>query len=93
MTSPVTFERRGAGREVAMLGAVEVGQVVEHSVSRRIGAYWRSTLPDHAARMVPARDFDEARQALGEHVWEWLARAGLSLNRSQDQAHSRGGRS
>lgn len=83
LTSPVTFEPCGIGREVVKLGDVQIGFVVERETKRGVRAYWMMSLPDDRHCPVPAPSFEAARRQVDEMVWEWLARAGLCLVRSE----------
>lgn len=87
LNSSVTFRPGGPQREVAIIGGVEFGEVVEIAGHNgRARAWWRTALPDDDVKApVGAPSVERAKRDLSAHVWSWLDRAGLSLNRSQDQ--------
>jgi hypothetical protein len=75
--TPLRFEPRGLGREVALLGAVVVGELCELG-GGGIGAWWRCELPDGRRAVIPARTVEAARRALIARVDDWLECARLA---------------
>ena len=77
MTPILTFTREeGLGREVATLGAVRVGQIMQQLGARRQACYavW---LPDVPRQFVPADSVFVARSAIARVVEDWLNRTGV----------------
>lgn len=76
--SPVTFRTRDDGSEVAMLGLVEVGQIIFNA--DRI--YWRLLLP-FCRPMGRAANAKSAHEQLTAKIEEWVDAAGLMPTRKE----------
>jgi hypothetical protein len=75
VTPILTFAKSDIGREVAMLGAVQVGEVM-----RQVGrphATYAVWLPDVPRSFRPAESMFIARSALVRMVEDWLLRIGV----------------
>ena len=75
MTPILKFERRELGREVAMLGAIQIGEVM--SQLGRPHATYAVWLPDVPKSFRPADSMFGARSALVRAVDNWLLRIGV----------------
>lgn len=75
--SPVIFQSRAGGREVAMLGIIEVGEINPYSApGRGENCYWRLFLP-FASPWARAASYESARGRLTVKIEQWLEAAGL----------------
>lgn len=78
---PVVFKPLAAGRELVMLGLVQVGEIIPLEDQRRHKASYRIMLPDCAAvSWRPAVDIEAARRGVLHHINEWLNAADLRPN-------------
>lgn len=75
--SPVVFKAHGMGREIAMLGAIQVGAVQPYLCGRRIRAVVVVSLPDVLTGPMKATSIDEAKDIVRQRVEDWLDAAGL----------------
>jgi hypothetical protein len=71
-------ECSGIGRrEIAVLGEVEIGEVIVGCFSDKIGAFWLVRLPPSSEKKLnPARTPEAARGGLIAFVSEWLRQTG-----------------
>lgn len=73
----VSTHAQSLGREIVLLGAVQVGEIIAIERGRFTAAY-RLILPDSAvSTWRPASDSAAARRALLEHLDDWLNAAGV----------------
>lgn len=87
--SELTFHYGGPGREIARLGHVQIGQVVELQAGNgRVRAWWQTDLPDDDVRApVGSATVRGAKFALIGHVCDWARRLGVpSVALIRDQA-------
>ncbi|CUT12517.1 hypothetical protein BF49_3597 [Bradyrhizobium sp.] len=79
----VEFLAHTIGREVIMLGRVQVGEIMRNDGARH-QACFRLTLPEASATTWrPARDVDDARRLALIKINDWLQAAGLVPDRTQ----------
>lgn len=76
MTPILTFTREALGREVATLGAVQVGEVSRH-LGRRSQATYAVWLPGIPHAFRPADSVFNARSAVVRAIDDWLTRIGV----------------
>lgn len=76
MTPVLKFTRVPLGCEVAMLGAVQVGTIMQLT-GRRPQASYTVSLPDVPPAFRPADSVFGARSALVRAVEDWLNRTGV----------------
>jgi hypothetical protein len=74
----VEFRADTVGREVILLGRVQVGEIMRNE-SARHQACFRLMLPEASASTTwrPARDVDDARRLALIKINDWLNAAGL----------------
>lgn len=77
--SILTFRPVALGREVVMLGRVQVGEIIPNE--GRYQACFRLTLPDaSASSWRPVRDLVDARRLAAIKINDWLNAADLRPN-------------
>lgn len=74
----VAFRTEAIGREVILLGRVQVGEIMRNDGARH-QACFRLTLPEASASTTwrPARDVVEARRLALQNINDWLNAAGV----------------
>ncbi|HLH95041.1 MAG TPA: hypothetical protein VKW08_07975 [Xanthobacteraceae bacterium] len=77
--SVVRFESRGEGREVALLGAIIVADIIPYPVGGKF--YWSLRLP-FCGSMARACSVDEARRQIAGKVDQWIEAADLQPRRA-----------
>jgi hypothetical protein len=73
----VAFKPQQLGRELVMLGQVQVGEIVPIEAGRYSASYCLH-LPQCPTRWRPAADAETARRLVLAHVNDWLNAAGLT---------------
>lgn len=77
--SPLTWERRSAGRIVGKLGVIDVAEVSPWLVGQTAHrAHWRVMLPGVFAAPRQARDLEDGQRQAEGAVMQWLEAAGLA---------------
>jgi hypothetical protein len=76
VTPILTFTRQELGREVAMLGVVQVGEVMRQ-LGRPAQASYAVWLPDVPKSFRPAPSVSAARSAVQAAIDDWLLRIGV----------------
>lgn len=77
--SVVEFRTETVGRELIMLGRVQVGEILRNDGGRH-QACFRLTLPEASASTTwrPARDVDDAKRLALIKINDWMQAAGLT---------------
>lgn len=77
MTPILKFTSEELGRQVATLGAVQIGEVMRMVGKSRPQACYAVWLPDVPKRFVPADSMFVARSAVVRVIEDWLNRIGV----------------
>jgi hypothetical protein len=73
----VRFERREAGREVALVGVIEVGMFAPADARAPHAFCWRIFLPDCPNQLGRARTPEHARSTMRAKIEQWIEAADL----------------
>lgn len=78
--SPIAWKRHAAGRFVARLGVIEVGEVNPSLFPGAVvGAHWRVFLPGvETPAPRPARDVEAGQRRVERIVMDWIDAAALA---------------